>query len=98
MPFFQFFSVILTNISIMNPKDELKAVLIHTIVLQLQILNPEKYKLGIGRQDKILLEILSADELEGIIQIYENQINAMILARKTKLIGERLQPDHYYHN
>jgi hypothetical protein len=98
MPFFQFFSVILTNISIMNPKDELKAVLIHTIVLQLQILNPEKYKLGIGRQDKILLEILSADELEGIIQIYENQINAMILARKTKLIGERLQPDHYCNN
>ncbi len=98
MPFFQFFSVILTNISTMNPKDELKAVLIHTIVLQLQILNPEKYKLGIGRQDKILLEILSADELEGIIQIYENQINAMILARKTKLIGERLQPDHYCNN
>ena len=98
MPFFQFFSVILTNILTMNPKDELKAVLIHTIVLQLQILNPEKYKLGIGRQDKILLEILSADELEGIIQIYENQINAMILARKTKLIGERLQPDHYCHN
>jgi hypothetical protein len=82
----------------MNPKDELKAVLIHTIVLQLQILNPEKYKLGIGRQDKILLEILSTDELEGIIQIYENQINAMILARKTKLIGERLQPDHYCNN
>jgi hypothetical protein len=79
-------------------KDELKEVLIHTIVLQLQILNPEKYKLGIGRQDKILLEILSADELEGIIQIYENQINAMILARKTKLIGERLQPDHYCNN
>jgi hypothetical protein len=98
MPFFQFFSVILTNISTMNQKDELKAVLIHTIVLQLQILNPEKYKLGIGRQDKILLEILSTDELEGIIQIYENQINAMILARKTKLIGERLQPDHYCHN
>ena len=98
MPFFQFFSVILTNISTMNPKDELKAVLIHTIVLQLQILNPEKYKLGIGRQDKILLEILSADELEGIIQIYENQINAMILARKTNLIGERLQPDHYCNN
>lgn len=98
MPFFQFFSVILTNISTMNPKDELKAVLIHTIVLQLQILNPEKYKLGIGRQDKILLEILSADELEGIIQIYENQINAMILARKTKLISERLQPDHYCNN
>ena len=82
----------------MNPKDELKAVLIHTIVLQLQILNPEKYKLGMGRQDKILLEILSADELEGIIQIYENQINAMILARKTKLFGERLQPSHYCHN
>jgi hypothetical protein len=79
-------------------KDELKEVLIHTIVLQLQILNPEKYKLGIGRQDKILLEILGADELEGIIQIYENQINAMILARKTKLIGERLQSDHYCNN
>ncbi len=82
----------------MNPKDELKAVLIYTIVLQLQILNPEKYKNGIDRNQKILLEILNTDELEGIIQIYENQINAMILARKTKLIGERLQPDHYCHN
>lgn len=82
----------------MNQKDELKEVLIHTIVLQLQILNPEKYKNGIGRQDKILLEKLSADELEGILHIYENQINAMILVRKTKLIGERLQPDHYCNN
>lgn len=79
-------------------KDELKAVLIHTIELQLQILNPEKYKLGMGRQDKILLEILNNEELEGIIQIYQNQINAMIIARKTKLIGDRLQPDHYCHN
>lgn len=82
----------------MNPKDELKSVLIHTIVLQLQILNPEKYKLGIGRNEKILLEILNPDELEGIIQIYQDQINAMIIARKNKLIGERLQPDHYCHN
>jgi hypothetical protein len=82
----------------MNPKDELKSVLIYTIVLQLQILNPEKYKNGIDRNQKILLEILNPDELESIIQIYENQINALILARKTKLIGERLQPDHYCNN
>ena len=79
-------------------KDELKAVLIYTIVLQLQILNHEKYKNGIDRNQKILLEILNTDELESIINIYENQINALILARKTKLIGERLQPDHYCHN
>ncbi len=82
----------------MNPKDELKAVLIYTIVLQLQILNPEKYKNGIDRNQKILLEILNPDELESIIQIYENQINSLILARKTKLIGERLQSNHYCNN
>jgi hypothetical protein len=82
----------------MNPKDELKAVLIYTIVLQLQILSPEKYKNGIDRNQKILLEILNPDELESIINIYENQINSLILARKTKLISERLQSDHYCNN
>jgi len=35
-------------------KDELKEVLIHTIVLQLQILNPEKYKNGIDRNQKCI--------------------------------------------
>ena len=82
----------------MNSKDELKVVLIHTIVLQLQILHPKKYKLGLGREQLILLEILNNEELESIIQLYQDQINALIIARKNKLIGDRLQPDHYCHN
>lgn len=79
-------------------KDELKEVLIHTIILQLQILNPKKYKNGIDDNQKILLEILNVDELEKIIQIYQDQINAMLKGLKNKLYGERLQPNHYCNN
>ena len=79
-------------------KDELKEVLIHTIVLQLQILNPEKYKKGIDDNQKILLEILNVDELEKIIQIYQDQITAMLKGMRNKLYGERLQHNHYCNN
>jgi hypothetical protein len=79
-------------------KDELKAVLIHTIILQLQILNPEKYKNGIDSNQKILLEILNPDELEKIIQIYQNQITAKLKGLRNKLYGERLQSSHYCNN
>lgn len=83
----------------MEECNELKEVLIYTIMLQLDILNPNDSANEVKKRDKIrLLSVLTCEELEKIIQIYEQQINALILKRKQKLLGKLTDPKHYCHN
>lgn len=83
----------------MDPNNELKEILIYTIMLQLDILNPDDSRNEVKKRNKVnFLTFLSCEELEGIIQIYEQQINALILKRKQKLLNKLTNPTHYCQN
>lgn len=83
----------------MEECNELKEVLIYTIMLQLDILNPNDSANEVKKREKVrLLSVLTCEQLEGIIQIYEQQINALILKRKQKLLGKLTDSKHYCHN
>lgn len=83
----------------MDTNNDLKEILIYTIILQLDILSPDEARNKFKRKNKIeFLNLLSCEELESIIQIYENQINALILKRKKKLLSKLTDPAHYCQN
>lgn len=83
----------------MEECNELKEILIYTIILQLDILSPDEARNTFKKKNKIeFLTLLTCEELEGIIQIYEQQINALILKRKQKLLGKLTDPAHYCQN
>ena len=83
----------------MDPKNDLKEILIYTIILQLDILSPDEARNTFKRKNKIeFLNLLTIEELESIINIYENQINALILKRKQKLLSKLTDPSHYCQN
>ncbi len=83
----------------MDTNNDLKEILIYTIILQLDILSPDEARNKFKRKNKIeFLKLLSCEELESIIQIYENQINALILKRKKKLLSKLTDPAHYCQN
>lgn len=83
----------------MKTNNDLKNILIDTILMQLAILSASKKQDYSYQIEKIIsLALLSEEELIQISDIYQDQINALVIQKRNKLVGNTLNPFDFCQN